>query len=191
MRHSMKLICLLPVLALLASCASFSTIPVLNMEHRSDFPYERIVLDVNPATAEDVMEQTTDLQIRVVEELDEIAQIPEVRLAHPDVAPGNALVVQVSIQRMRKVSGVARFFFGAFAGKASMTTGVTFVDANTNETLGIYEITGKSGGSGMSGGTDDAVVQAAEGIVGIICETFGIIPPKDHSKPKDEDDSEF
>ncbi len=191
MRHALKLICLLPLLLLLASCASVNTIPVMTMEPIGGFPYESIVLDVVPATAENTREQTTDLEIRVAEELRDVEQIPEVRLAHPDVEPGNALVVKVSIKGIRKVSGVSRFFLGAFAGKASMNTEVTFVDGPTEKTLGIYEITGKSGGSGVSGGTDEAVVQTADGIVDIICETYGIKPPKDRSDSESAATDEF
>jgi len=177
MRRNLYLLGLV-VLVLLVGCATVNTIPVHSLEPLGMFPFSAIVLDVDQNVAEDAQQQAFDLQIRVVEELNRTAAIPEVRLSHPDVSDDGALLVRVSVEGMRKVSGAARFFLGSFAGKASMTTEVTFLDGSSGEMLGIYQITGKSGGSGMSGGTDDAVVQTADGIVAIICETYGFTPPK-------------
>ena len=71
------------------------------------------------------------------------------------------------------MSAGARFMLGAFAGKATMTTDVDFIDAASGKTLGSYSIKGKSGGTGVSGGTSDAVKKAAEGIAQVISENFG------------------
>jgi len=191
MRQAWKMICLLSLLALFTGCANVAMIPVQTMKPMTEFPYDGVVLDIAPATAEDTREQTNDLEIYVAKAIGDIEQIPEVRLAHPEVETGNALLVKVAVKGIRKVSGTARFFLGAFAGSASMNTEVTFIDGPTDELLGIYEITGKSGSSGMSGGTDDAVVQTADGIVDIICESFGVKPPKDRSKESVGYEDEF
>ncbi len=51
-----------------------------------------------------------------------------------------------------------------------MNTGIFFVDAVTGETLGALSVTGESGGTGLSGGTSEAVLKAAERIAQIISE---------------------
>jgi hypothetical protein len=49
-----------------------------------------------------------------------------------------------------------------------MTTEIAIVDASTGKTLGSYTVTGESGGSGLSGGTSDAVVKTAEAVAALL-----------------------
>ena len=57
---------------------------------------------------------------------------------------------------------------GAAAGRASMTTEITLVDSSTGRTLGSYTVIRQSGGSGLAGGTSEAVTKTAEAIAGSI-----------------------
>jgi hypothetical protein len=111
-----------------------------------------------------------------------------VRLAKPGESNEGALVVDISVEGIRKVSGTSRFFLGMFAGKAHMITDVTFLDGGTGKKLGQYQIKGESGGSGMSGGTDDAVKKTADGIAAIICEAYGVKIPKKARENVHEDE---
>jgi hypothetical protein len=49
-----------------------------------------------------------------------------------------------------------------------MTTEIRLVDASTGKTIGRYTVTGESGGSGLAGGTSDAVSKTAEAVAGLL-----------------------
>jgi hypothetical protein len=53
-----------------------------------------------------------------------------------------------------------------------MQTDIEFIDAETQESIGSYTITGESGGLGTSGGTGDAIKQTADAIVEIIKNNY-------------------
>lgn len=60
----------------------------------------------------------------------------------------------------------------AEAGRASMTTDISFVDGPSGRTLGAFSVTGQSGGTGLSGGTGDAVKKTADGIAELIAANY-------------------
>ncbi|MCK4371914.1 MAG: hypothetical protein KAW61_02155, partial [candidate division Zixibacteria bacterium] len=80
------------------------------------------------------------------------------------------LQVNAEVTKVKKVGGTERFMLGAFAGKASMTATVVFLEPASLDTLGSYTVTGKSGGTGMSGGTKSAVGKTAQAIVQLISD---------------------
>jgi hypothetical protein len=49
-----------------------------------------------------------------------------------------------------------------------MTTEISLVDSSTGKTLGSYPVTGQSGGSGLAGGTSEAVTKTAEAVAGLL-----------------------
>jgi hypothetical protein len=53
-----------------------------------------------------------------------------------------------------------------------MTADVIFADAVTRDTLGVYTVTGKSGGTGVSVGTESAVKHTVEAITELIYNNY-------------------
>jgi len=82
------------------------------------------------------------------------------------------LLVKLAVTDAKKVGGNKRFMLGAFAGRARMTTEISFVHARTGKVLGTYMVTGESGGSGFSGGTSDAVQKAATAAGDLVAQNF-------------------
>jgi hypothetical protein len=82
--------------------------------------------------------------------------------------PPDALLVTVTITRLRHVSSAGRFWGGALAGRASLTAEVRIARNADGKELGLYTVTGESGRSGFSGGTEDAVNKAALAIAALL-----------------------
>ena len=116
--------------------------------------------------------EITDLEYMVANNIKELNIFQDVTLGDYSETSESTLLVKLSIMKIKKVGGFERFMLGAFAGKASMTTDVVFVDAASGKELGSYSVTGQSGGTGVSGGTSDAVREAAEGVAKVISENF-------------------
>jgi hypothetical protein len=126
----------------------------------------------------DVRKESSDLEGLVVSKIKALNAFKSVQLQSGPAAKGAAkpaartLLVKVVIAHVKKVGGTKRFMLGVGAGRASMTTEITFVQARTGEELGSYSVTGESGGSAFSGGTSDAVQKTAEGIADVISKSF-------------------
>jgi hypothetical protein len=133
-------------------------------------PYSSFAFAVETKVTEDVTMEMTALEEQVILKVKELTLFQAVTLGEPEQPSEATLFVKAVISQIKKVSGSKRFFMGAFAGKASMTTDIFFIDAATGETLGAYSVTGESGGTGVSGGTNEAILKAAEGIAQIISE---------------------
>ena len=163
---------LLAVVALLIGCAaSNKMIPKqpLNMSLES---YKNFGVYVESAVTVDVEKELTDLRCLILSRIIELGFFNKIILKD-DVKPGeNTLIVNVKITKIRKVSRRARFFLGSFAGKASMTAKLLFVDANSNKILGTYTVIGSSGNHDFSGGTQKAVKKTTEAIAEIISDNY-------------------
>jgi hypothetical protein len=136
-------------------------------------PYTNVLISAEAAVTEDVSQELSDLEHLTVQKLQELQRFDNIRLGDPEEAPDGTLLIKISISNIKKVSSGARFMLGAFAGKASMTTTVVFVDTASGKELGSYSITGETGGTGLSGNTATAVRKTAEGIVQVISENYG------------------
>lgn len=150
----------------LASCAGTTQIerePVTAALTR----YQAIALTVDETVDEDVTEEMKELQERVVAAVESLHSFTKVTAADAATAPQPCLRVEATIKKVRKVSDSARFWSGAFAGKASLTAEVRFLD-EAGTSLGCYEITGTSGSTGFSGGTGDAVANVAKDVASLI-----------------------
>lgn len=166
----------LPFLLLLAGCISpgYRTAPVEPLDPAPRLPYSSVCVHVEPGTAEDVAKELTELGMQISEQIMDLNVVPRVIVGDASAADPDALMIHVSVTQIRKVSGLKRFFLGAFAGKASLTSEVEFSEASTGRHLGTYQITGESGGSGLSGGTGDAVRQTAAAVVEILRDAYSI-----------------
>ncbi len=117
----------------------------------------------------DVKKEKADLEGLTVSRVKALNRFSSVQLKTGDVSPTpETLVVNVGITHIKKVGGTKRFMLGVAAGRASMTTEITIVDSSTGRTLGSYTVTGESGGTGLSGGTGDAVTKTAVAVAGLL-----------------------
>jgi hypothetical protein len=157
----------------LAGCTARTQMVPLESLDTNLSPYTRAVVTAETAIAEDVTQELSVLKELTLTKLKELNTFQEVRLGAPEDAAPGTLHVKITISKIKKVSGGARFMLGAFAGRATMTTDVLFIDAASGKTLGSYSITGESGGTGYSGGTSDAVKKTAEGIAQVVSEHYG------------------
>lgn len=184
--RTMILALALPALLLLGGCtAGFKTMSVQDMPPEPTLPFDTIRLEVKPALAEDATEQLTDLEVALVDLLKQLDGVTSVVLESPQSTKEHSLLIRVEVSNLRKVSEASRFFFGSLAGKAKMTADVTFYRGEEETPVGIYKIVGNSGGSGFSGGTDDAVKQTAKAVVDIVARTYNLVPPERPRPPED------
>lgn len=178
----------LPLLLVFGGCAAgFNTMPIQELEPAPTIPFGVVRVDVIPALAEDATQELTDLEIQLMEGFKELGAVNKVVLEHPGTETENSLLVRVTVSNLKKVSQTSRFFLGSFAGKAEMTALVDFIDGNDGSELGKYKIVGSSGGSGFAGGTEDAITQTVEAIIGIFAENYSIPWDGIQEKPAEDD----
>lgn len=152
-----------------AGCAARSKSVTLQPITADMGQYKHVVIAVESRVPGDVTKEKSDLEGLTVSRVKGLSRFSSVQLKSGDVpAKPETLVVNVGITHLKKVGGTKRFMLGAAAGRASMTTEITLVDAATGKTIGSYTVTGQSGGSGLAGGTSDAVTKTAEAVAGLL-----------------------
>ncbi len=156
---------------ILAGCAGSHLIAVHPFEQKLN-PYRAVYFSTESMTVEDINKEIFTLEEQVVTRLKNMAIFEQALLGECENQCEKALNVKAVITGIKKVSGSARFWGGAFAGKASLTADVIFADGVTGDTLGVYTVTGKSGGTGVSGGTESAVKKTAQAITELIYTNY-------------------
>lgn len=128
--------------------------------------YSRVAVNVVSAVPEDVAEESGRLEGQIVEELRKTGRFGQVGTLAADGAtsPPGTLRLTATITEIRKVGGAKRFFAGVFAGRARVAVKVQLVEAAGGTVVQEREVKGESGGTGLSGGTGDALSQAAKAI---------------------------
>jgi len=157
----------------LAACAGTSQVVRQPLQGNLK-AYGSAVIRVDEKVDEDVAAEMTALRDRVVSGLEKKKLFQLVSdngavEASDGGAADSRLQIHATITNVRKVSSSSRFWGGAFAGKARVTVTVELLDAQ-GARLASYDIEGTSGSTGMSGGTDDAVASAANGIVDLLVD---------------------
>ncbi|NIO02176.1 MAG: DUF4410 domain-containing protein [Candidatus Latescibacteria bacterium] len=135
-------------------------------------PYTSMVVSVEPLVTEDVEKEIAALESLIVAKVEEVGVFEDVQVGSAEDSTEGTLLVKVTITEIKKVSEGQRFWLGAFAGRATMTTEVLFMVAVSRQTLGSYSITGESGGTGFSGGTGHAIDKTATGIADVIAKNY-------------------
>lgn len=136
--------------------------------------YTNFVFQAKSSVADDVSGEITDLEAAAIKRVQELKLFKTTELGD-SVKVNNAegtLFVKAVITDINKVSGLTRFLIGAFAGKASMTIDVSFIDAKTGKSIGEFSITGKSGGTGYAGGTSEAIDMTVNKIVEVVSQNY-------------------
>ncbi len=155
----------------LSGCASSTMAPIKTMDTGTR-SYRSVRISVESKVAEDVSKEISDLQGEIVSHIRDSKRFGDVTLAGQDTAHAEGLLVKASVIGIRKVGGGTRFFLGALAGKASLTTDVEFVDGASGTLLGSYGLKEKTGSSGMAGTTGDCVKKTAKAIAKLSAERF-------------------
>lgn len=155
---------------LLSGCASSTLVPIKTMDTEIR-PYRSVRISVESKVAQDVSKEVSQLQGEIVSRIREMKRFDEVTLAQ-DTTSAEGLLVRTSVIGIRRVGGGARLLLGAFAGKASISTDVQFVDAASGTVMGSYSINEKTGSSGIAGTTGDCVEKAAKAIAKLTAERF-------------------
>ena len=126
--------------------------------------YKVVAVSVESGVTEDVAGEVAGLAAGVVSRLGKTGKFTQVRVAGATESAPGTLILKVTIVKVKKISSTARFLAGAFAGRANVTVDVKMIDAASGKTVGAQSVVGESGGSGLAGGTGDAVDKACEGI---------------------------
>jgi len=171
---------LAPVAVLLAcvlfgGCsAGFRAVAVDPIPPSQPFEYTSVVVSARSLMVDQTDEEMSDLKVAIVDQLEKLSGMPPITLEHEGSNHANALLIEVVVDDLRKVSGEQRFWLGSMAGRANMSASINFRNGDSEEALGQYRVTGESGGSGFSGGTSDAVLKTAQGIKEIMMKAFGL-----------------
>ena len=154
---------------LMTGCASTQMVTVRPADTNLR-TYSKVVLTTTSREGVNAESEALNLEAQVASKIGALSVFPEVVTGDAVASDDGTLLIQIEITQMRRVSKTARFFGGALAGKASLDAEVRFVDATTRRELGTYTVSGKSGGTGMSGGTEAAISRAADAVANIVSE---------------------
>ena len=164
-RHWNMILSVVVLGAVAAGCGTTAQLIEIQTLEQPLTKYRTLYFAVEPAVAEDISDEISALEIRVLKELNKLELFESTLLGQCPDSCVNSVAVEAKITSIRKVSSTKRFFLGGFAGNAKMTASVTFIDAATGETIGIYAVAGDTGGSGASGDTHTVVRDTANEIV--------------------------
>jgi len=116
----------------------------------------------------EVTKEKSDLEGLTVSRVKAPQPVLERTAQDRDTAPTpETLVVNVGITHLKKVAGISASC-SARRGPGSMTTEITLVDSSTGSPSAGYTVIGQSGGSGLAGGTSEAVTKTAEAVAGLL-----------------------
>lgn len=163
---------LLLALAVCAGCTARSKMVAIEPLDTDLSPYASVVISVQSNVSEDMEEEISNLEFYTIKEINKLEAFEKVELSDIPVSSEGTLLIKIAISQIKRVSGSDRFWGGALAGRASMTTEISFIDAASGKRLGSYTVTGESGGMGISGGTGEAVRETAKGIADVLSKNF-------------------
>lgn len=168
---------LISVATFMGCAAKSQMVPNLNLDtNLSNYPI--CVFSVESHVTQDINKELDELKSEIFEKISLLGVFRSIQFASDCEKAEGCLLVVISISDIKKVSGAKRFFLGAFAGRANVKADITFIDAATQETIGSYTVIGESGGTGLSGGTADAIRKTSEAIAKIIKDNYRTWRPK-------------
>lgn len=162
---------MLAVIITITACGGSQMTTIRPFEHKLN-SYTALYFSAEPNVTENIDQEMADLEEQIIKKVNDSAFFILTRLGKCEDDCDKALNVMAVITDIHKVSSSGRFFGGAFAGKARLAAEVYFTDGKTGDTLGVYSVSGKSGGTGMAGGTETAVRRTGEEIFKLISENY-------------------
>jgi len=151
-----------------AACGSTRLTPRLVLEQPLT-QYRTVHFAAEAAVAEDVSKQLSDLEEKVLKQLTKEELFQTVLLGKCTDSCSNAVNVIAMLTDIRKVSSFARIMIGMWAGKATMTSEVNFVDGASGRILGTYYVHAEDANQGDTG---SLVSRTAKAIVKLIKTNF-------------------
>lgn len=164
------------LMCLVVACGARSKLSSAHEVTTSLKPYTKAVLSVSATSVdEDVVEQKAELERLAAPRLQSLGVFEDVHLSTNGEVTQDAytLHIRATMTDIRKVGKGKRFMLGALAGRSGIECRVEFLDPE-GTVLGAYDVKGESGGSGLAGGTDDAVKKTAEGIANAVRDAYRI-----------------
>jgi hypothetical protein len=161
---------LLSLLLALGGCAVpvAHVTPIHPLQSAASIPYHAILINVESSAPADLSKDVVDIASQLTEQVRELNAVPQVLRGDRTVVAENQLLIHLTVSKLRKVGWVKQFFLGVFAGKASMTSTVQFVDGNTQSPIGSYELFADGPGTG------NAVGLTLEAVVNLLKENYGL-----------------
>ena len=157
---------------ILIACGASSELSIEKPLETKLNQYSIFIFSAESSVAEDVKEEIIVLEKAVMDRVKDLNLFNSTVFGYGKNANEESLIVRAVITEINKVSGLSRLLIGAFAGSASMTIDVSFIDAKTGNSIAEFNITGESGSTGYSGGTSEAIEMTAEKIAEVISENF-------------------
>ena len=153
-------------------CAARSTtVPNIILEtNLSQYPV--CVFSVESQVTEDMDKELNELKSKILYGISELNVFRSIQFSRACEKPEGCLHVRVTISEIKKVSGSKRFSLGSLAGRAKIKADVTLMNTATQETIGAYTVTGESGNTDWSGGTNEAIGKISEAIIAVIQQNY-------------------
>jgi hypothetical protein len=135
---------------------------------RADKPFELDLIWVKTSSAVPGLEaETRMLNDAIVSGLRESGLFRAASGDKTELGEGGGITIEAEIRDIRKITKNTRLWAGALAGRARIRVRVRISDLNTGKQIETFEAEGESsGGSALAGTTDEAIEQAAGGVVG-------------------------
>ena len=131
-------------------------------------PFDLDLIWVKTSSAlPDLAAEKRMLNDALVSSLRESGLFREVSGDKTELGSGSGITIEAEIKEVRKISKDTRLWAGAMAGRARIRVQVRISDFNSGNQLETFEADGESStGSALAGTTDEAIEQAAAGVVG-------------------------
>jgi len=157
----------------LMSCAASNESIVKTPIATSLSIYKNIMVSVTHATANPIDDEERDMLVKeICKGLELTGKFQQVNFSDPSGQKIGELLVEAEVIKINRVSRAARVLVGGMAGQASLELQIKLVDQKENKVIGETSVTGKSsGGTIFAGTTEDAIKEAAKGVVAFVVST--------------------
>lgn len=154
------------VAAVSVGCAARSSVATTDPLTADISSYSAIVIDMQNSLedADERGDALRNLSLQVLNQVTATGLFSDVRMGDGAAEEAGVLLMRVNVTNLREVGSAARFIGGVFAGRAGTTMEIDLIDAQSGDVLESQEVTGQSGGAAISGGTGDALEQAANAV---------------------------
>lgn len=130
--------------------------------------FETAIVSVRSADAGIGETERKQFETMVVALLLERRVAPNIVLGESSTGRQNAMVIDLAITGVRKVGGLQRALFGAFAGRASMAVDVAFRDGADPAPFAEFTVKGETGSTGYAGTSTEAIARAAQEVANLV-----------------------
>ncbi len=153
---------LLFIISILTGCAAPEMVirqtAQIKLNQYTDFYFK-----TESGIAEDITEELVQLESEVSKKVSALNKFQHFELGIPKETKPNIISAKAVITKINKVSGLATFFIGVFAGREQITIEITFTDAATGKNVCAFTV--NEGSAKISATIDFAAEKIAETIL--------------------------